>query len=45
MTLVFLERFLTLINLYERIKIFKIIEERKLREIADALLSLKRFFF
>ena len=44
MALVLLEGLLTLINIYEKVKIFKIIEERKLRGIVDAPFGLKRFF-
>ena len=35
---------LTLRNLYEEVKIFKIIESRKLRKNVDAPFCLKRFF-
>ena len=44
MLLVFMESLLTLRNLYEEIKIFKIIESRKLRKNVDAPFCLKRFF-
>ena len=44
MLLVFLESLLTLRNLYEEVKIFKIIESKKLGKNVDAPLRLKRFF-
>ena len=37
--------FLTLNNVYEKVKIFGIIESRKPRENVDDPLDLKRFFF
>ena len=43
-TLVFLEGLLTLSNVYERVKIFEIIESRKLRGNVDDQFGLKRFF-
>ena len=43
-TVVFLEGLLTLINVYERVKIFEIIESRKLRGNIDDPFGLKRFF-
>ena len=44
MALVFLEALPTLSNVYEKVKIFTIIELKKLRRIADALFGLQRFF-
>ena len=43
-TVVFLEGLLTLSNVYERVKIFEIIESRKLRGNVDDQFGLKRFF-
>ena len=43
-TVVFLEGLLTLSNVYERVKIFEIIESRKLRGNIDDPFGLKRFF-
>ena len=42
--IVFLEFLLILSNVYEKVKIFKIIESRKPRRNTDNLLGLKRFF-
>ena len=44
MALVFLEGVLTLSNVYEKVKTFKMMKKRKLRGIEDILFSLKRFF-
>ena len=41
---VFLEGLLTLSNVYEKVKIFEIIESRKPRGNTDDLFGLKRFF-
>ena len=43
MVLVFLEDLLTLSNVYEKVKIFEIIELAKLKGNVDALFGLKRF--
>ena len=43
MTLVFLEGLLTLINVDEKVKIFNIIEKRKLRGTVNASFHLKSF--
>ena len=43
-TVVFLEGLLTLSNVYEKVKIFEIIESRKPRGNTDDLFGLKRFF-
>ena len=43
MALVFLEGLLTLINVDEKVKIFNIIEKRKLRGTVNASFHLKRF--
>ena len=44
MALAFPKDFLTLSNVYEKVKIIKIIEYRKLRGIVDASFGLKWFF-
>ena len=43
-TVVFLEGILTLSNVYEKVRMFEIIESRKPRENTDDLFDLKRFF-
>ena len=43
-TVVFLESLLTLCNVYEKVKIFDIIESGKPKENIDDLFGLKRFF-
>ena len=43
-TVAFLEGLLTLSNVYEKVKIFEIIESRKPRGNTDNLFGLKRFF-
>ena len=43
-TVVFLEGLLTLSNVYEKVKIFEIIESRKARGNTDDLFGLKRIF-
>ena len=43
-TVAFLEGLLTLSNVYEKVKIFEIIESRKPRGNTDDLFGLKRFF-
>ena len=43
-TVIFLEGLLTLSNAYEKVKIFEIIESRKLRGNAENPFGLKRFF-
>ena len=43
-TVDFLEGLLTLSNVYEKVKIFKIIESRKPRGNTNDLFGLKRFF-
>ena len=42
-TVVFLEGILTLSNVYEKVRMFEIIESRKPRENTDDLFDLKRF--
>ena len=44
LVLVFLEDLLTLSNVYEKVKIFEIIESRKLKGNMDALFGIKSFF-
>ena len=44
MALAFLEDLPILSNVYEKVKIFKMIKKRKLRGIADTPFGLKRFF-
>ena len=44
MGLLFLHGLLTLINIYEKVKIFKIIEERKPKGIVDRPFCVKRLF-
>ena len=43
-TVVFVEGILTLSNVYEKVKIFEIIESRKPRENVDDPFGLERFF-
>ena len=43
-TVVFLEDLLTMSNVYEKVKIFEIIESRKLRGHVDDSFGLKKFF-
>ena len=45
MALAFLEGLPALSNLYGKVKIFKIIKQRKLKGIVDVPFGLKRFFF